>query len=208
MSKNAWIIVGIILIMLAIVAGAILGTQAALKGGKTTMNAETKNQSLAAPPDPYLLEDIELNIYVRKRGYEVMGVVPLFAEKNKNSNKVGEVKTGDKVECIQVDYLSHPIKCLITQDHVGQVSKRQFVRGDHIWVLAYLEDGYFKVWYKGEVFTEYMLGILGLHNQTEGVVWGRKIETSAGHELWMKFKTPSGVTGWASPKIDEKGYIY
>jgi hypothetical protein len=90
---------------------------------------------------------------------------------------VGHIRKGSKVLALTVEVHSVPRRVVAPSDHPDAGVKK----GEVIYVLHYIGEGYWKVWHNG---------MLVQMQDFPGAGWKLKAT------WWVKLKSPSGIIGW------------
>ena len=107
---------------------------------------------------------------------------------------MGTIEVGDSVTAETGHVRSSPTAFLVRSPFEG------FQRGDTVWVLNYLGEGYFNVWYQGTTREA------GLGFSPYGGTSGTRCAGCSHGELvseldwtwWVRIRLSSGAVGWTS----------
>ena len=129
--------------------------------------------------------------------WRVVSNTTLLAESNPRSGQVAMLQAGDTVQAITGEVRTHPTPFLVESAFAGD-RERQYAPGDTLWLLTYLGEGYFRVWWKGQVFEEDMGfspygGTPG--SRCEHCRLGTLLREHRS-EWWIKVGTATGIVGW------------
>ena len=112
-----------------------------------------------------------------------------------NGKKVGAVKEGEPIEAITGEVHSTPGILTVAMDH------GRFKKGDTIYILHYVGEGYFKYWYKGKIDEhEFIFLVNPAEDDPECKTpredcWAQTLRRE--HSTWwVKMKTKRGTVGW------------
>ena len=90
---------------------------------------------------------------------------------------VARVHKGEKVQALTGEVHSTPLRVVAELDHPDAGVKR----GEVIYILHYIGEGYWKVWHNGQ--------LIEIDNVLDK-------GTSPQYTWWVKVKTTSGIVGW------------
>jgi hypothetical protein len=110
----------------------------------------------------------------------------------------GETVTGltGIVETLQ------PGKVEVVRAHTSDTSGKSYKPGDVLWVYTYLGEGFFKVWFQGEMIEEdigfVLHGVGGwIRCVDDGTCWGRGKDFPKSI-WWVKVKPQKSLEGWSN----------
>jgi hypothetical protein len=86
---------------------------------------------------------------------------------------------GEKVQALAGEVHSVPLRMVAGQDHPDAGVKR----GDVIYILHYIGEGFWKVWHNGQ--------LIEIDNFSEKGSYPQ-------YTWWVKVKTTSGIVGWTA----------
>lgn len=150
-------------------------------------------ESADSPPEFYISKNIcpfECCTYGRWRAVESVDL-----KDAPNGKVIGDVKEGEHVEAVTGEVHAKPGIMKVVVPH------KQFKKGDTIYILHYIGEGYFKYWHQGKVGEEEFIFILNLAEDDplcktpREDCWGQlqKAEESV---WWVQMKNAGGTVGW------------
>jgi len=126
-----------------------------------------------------------------------------------SSKVVGIVKKGEVVRGVTGIVYVTPTPLEVTFPH------GPYKKGDQIYLLTNLGEGFAKVWFQGKVTEEEMIETEAMSGQCEGTgcsngcgahpsktCWAKLNDKIQPSEWWVQIKTKSGLTGW-TPKSEQ-----
>ncbi|MGP0629256.1 hypothetical protein ACTRW9_06100 [Nitrospina sp. 32_T5] len=150
-------------------------------------------ESADSPPEFYISKNIcpfECCSYGRWRAVE-----PVDLKDSPNGKVIGRVEEGERVDAITGEVHATPGILKVV------VPFKQFKRGDTIYILHYVGEGFFKYWHQGKVGEEEFIFLLNLAEDDplcktpREDCWGQlqKAEESV---WWVQMKNAGGTVGW------------
>jgi hypothetical protein len=121
----------------------------------------------------------------------------LYATANKSSKVVGKVTAGTNVNAITGEVRTVPGKYVIVKAH------DKYKPGDVLWVYTPQGEGYYTVWFNGQMYNEELEYMSGPFEQSlprceeTPECWG-KLEKDLKADWWVKIKGPRGIVGWTN----------
>lgn len=113
---------------------------------------------------------------------------------------IGKVLAGDKVQGLTGTVIVTKPGEIEVLRPVSEETKRTYQVGDTVWVYTPIGEGFFKVWYQGQMYDEE--AVFMYHNMDgwagcvdDGICWGNRISFPQ-IVWWVKVKTSAGVVGW------------
>jgi hypothetical protein len=109
-----------------------------------------------------------------------MADTPLLDKPKNNSRVAGKALKGTKVQGLTgIVILTDPGKIQVLRPHTGE-SGKTYTPGETVWVYTELGEGFFKVWYRGEMYNEeafFMYQDRGgwARCVEDGTCWGKRI---------------------------------
>ncbi|MFO1518280.1 MAG: hypothetical protein U1F57_01235 [bacterium] len=142
------------------------------------------------------------------REWTALQDLPLY-EQPHGEKTVGSVKKGEKVKGVTGIVYSTPTPVEIIYTH------GRYKKGDRIYLLTYLGEGFYKIWHQGKVWEEEMTGTDVLRNFCQGSECPQSCANSPSKscwatlpgkikpaEWWVQIKTSKGALGW-TPKSEQ-----
>jgi len=154
------------------------------------------------PVDQYVAKDSCLRDFCRYGKQRVVESTRLFADKDIGSPVVTTLPPGTIVYQITSDVHSRPAKVLVTKPIIGE-SGHSYAEGEVFYVLMYSGHNRYKVWHRGEIFQERLIGVSGLIERQSGAVirpaytWAVALRPLE-YTLWVKVRTMDGLEGWTN----------
>ena len=108
---------------------------------------------------------------------------------------VGEVHKGETVDAIDGEVHVVPTPMTVVFNH------EDFHRGDRVYLLTYLGEGFMEVWFEGKISVEEVLFLFTGDDlwptclQASADCWGR-IEKREPFDWWILIKPHQGKSGW------------
>jgi hypothetical protein len=135
------------------------------------------------------------------REWTVKADTPLHAKPNDTAKIIGKARKGTKVQGLTgLVIVTKPGQIEVLRPHTGE-SGRAYRPGDTVWVYTERGEGFFRVWYKGEMYDEeasFMYQDMGGWDRCvdEGNCWGKR-KSFPSSVWWVKVKTSNGTVGWS-----------
>ena len=159
-----------------------------------------KSEATAKPDNP-LFEDITGQCFDGScllNEWKISKRATLLGDHSPDAGPVMTVGPGDSVKVEKIISEVQPLRAVVVFD------QGHFVKGDEFYVLNSLGEGYFRVWYYGQIVEEELLGVS--MQQMENGEWAKCPEADAncwaeanGHpeEIWWALVTTrDGKQGW------------
>ncbi len=112
-----------------------------------------------------------------------------------NGKKVGGVKGGEQVNAITGEVHATPGVLTVALDH------DRFKKGDTIYILHYVGEGFFKYWHKGLIDEGEFIFLVNLVEDDpecktpDEDCWAQTVKREDS-TWWVKMKTRTGTVGW------------
>ncbi|MDS4040092.1 MAG: hypothetical protein RKP20_02835 [Candidatus Competibacter sp.] len=114
---------------------------------------------------------------------------------------IGKARKGTKVRGLTgIVIVTKPGQIEVLRPHTGE-SGRTYKPGDTVWVYTERGEGFFRVWYNGEIYDEeasFMYQDRGGQERCvdEGTCWGKRRNFPLS-VWWVKVKISDGTVGWS-----------
>jgi len=128
-------------------------------------------------------------------------IITLLESPDHSADVVTRVPSAERVEGLTgLVRTTTPGKVKVVKAYTSDESHRHYRRGDMLSVYTYLGEGFFKIWFAGEFYTERLLALL--HNNGGWVRCAEEktcpIEVIQQPESvwWVKVRSRHGLIGW------------
>jgi hypothetical protein len=159
-----------------------------------------RDPAKAAPPAPFVA-DVTGQCYDGACPQDVWRVIretPLLAEAQAGAQRIGLLKSGEKVVPINSETHVLGSRIVVTRD------RGKFFAGDVLYLLDSQAEGYYRVWHYGDVFVIDATGI-DMEEQTDyceqnAACWAKGVGYSI-ETWWSKVSRTDGSEGWVQDSM-------
>ncbi len=128
------------------------------------------------------------------RTWQTQMTTTAYSAPRRNSKVIGRFDANSRVEALTGEVHSTPSRFRIKR-HRGP-----YRPGDVLWVYSYFGEGHFKIWFKGEMYTEDLGfspygGTGGKRCEASPECWG-ELDEELNFPWWIKIKSAEGWIGW------------
>lgn len=122
-----------------------------------------------------------------------------------NSEVTGEIQSGTEIVAETGEVHTKPGRFSVRREH------GRYELNDILWVLTYLGEGHFRVWYQDRIsvedlgFSPWGGGAGKRCEQPEGDCWG-ELSQELEFIWWVKVRTPGALEGWISNPADYQDF--
>jgi hypothetical protein len=137
------------------------------------------------------------------REWTVKTPTTLLTTPDEQSKPIGVVRTGEKVDGLTGFVVTiEPGLIEVLRPHASKVSNKTYNPKDLVWVYTNLGEGFFRVWFQGQMYEEeasfFVHGLGGWDRCVEEkTCWGQRKHPPKAM-WWVKVKSKSGIVGWSN----------
>ena len=135
------------------------------------------------------------------REWSVEADTPLLARPDDRAPVIGKASKGTKAQGITgIVIVTNPGRIEVLRPYTSE-SGRRYKPGDIVWVYTERGEGFFTVWYRGEMYDEEATFMYHDRGGWDGCVekgtcWGKR-KSFPVSIWWVKVKSSDGTVGWS-----------
>jgi hypothetical protein len=159
------------------------------------MTSGTRAYSQSEPPALYVDKGACPFECCTYRKWKTVKMTVAYARPDKRSRRVGTFKAGSDVVGLTGEVRTTPGRFVILKKH------GRYKPGDVLWIYTPLGEGFYKVWFKGRMYSEGLEYMSGPYERSipsceeTPECWG-KLEKELRSEWWVKVRSAEGWVGW------------
>ncbi|WP_317930255.1 hypothetical protein [Halioxenophilus sp. WMMB6] len=131
--------------------------------------------------------------------WQVVAPTNLFQAPAASSPVVAELAAGSQVSAVTGEV--HTLQAghvRVKRAYQSDASGRAYRAGSELFVYSYEGEGFYQVWFHGEMYSEEVSFMAGWDScEEEETCWGEVLQTPES-EWWIQIETPFGERGWSN----------